>query len=136
MRFRGKWGAWRLGVLLLAASIPIGGCERGARGRSQVNMSWTLTPAKTIVGPATLNVTLRTPSGDPVKGAAVHLECHMTHAGMAPILADATERAPGDYQIPFVITMRGDWVLLVSATLPDGTRVERRIDVANVQPSE
>jgi hypothetical protein len=59
----------------------------------------------------------------------------MSHPGMAPVLADAAERAPGIYKVPFEFTMQGDWVLLVSAVLHDATRVERRIDVANVRPS-
>jgi hypothetical protein len=59
----------------------------------------------------------------------------MTHAGMAPVLAAAAERATGVYEATFAFTMEGDWVLLVSVDLPDGARVERRIDVANVRPS-
>jgi hypothetical protein len=59
----------------------------------------------------------------------------MTHAGMAPVQADASERAPGVYDLTFAFTMQGDWVLLVSAVLKDGTRVEQRIDVAGVRPS-
>jgi len=66
----------------------------------------------------------------------VKLEAHMSHAGMAPVLANASEGTAGLYAVPFTFTMQGDWVLLVSAVLPDGTRVERRIDVANVRPSE
>jgi hypothetical protein len=31
--------------------------------------------------------------------------------------------------------MRGDWVLVVSIQLADGRRLERRIDVPNVQPA-
>ena len=59
----------------------------------------------------------------------------MSHAGMAPVLASATERAPGVYAMPFAFTMRGDWALLVSVILTDGSRLERRIDVANVRPA-
>jgi hypothetical protein len=59
----------------------------------------------------------------------------MSHVGMAPVFADALERAPGVYELSFALTMRGDWVLLVSVTLADGGRVEKRIDVANVRPS-
>jgi hypothetical protein len=54
---------------------------------------------------------------------------------MAPVLSNAAERSPGVYEIPFAFTMQGDWVLVVSAALTDGGRVERRIDVANVRPS-
>ena len=65
----------------------------------------------------------------------MRLEGHMSHAGMAPVLAEAAERAPGIYEIPFSFPMPGDWVLLVSAATTDGARLERRIDVAHVRPS-
>jgi hypothetical protein len=54
---------------------------------------------------------------------------------MAPVVAAAQEHEPGVYDVPFAFTMQGDWVLLVSVALPDGGRVERRIDVANVRPA-
>jgi hypothetical protein len=135
---------WRLGLglLLAAASLSHAGCGRSThpdrgdlRADPRVDLTWTLRPAAAIVGPATLTVSLRAPSGGPMTGATVRIEGQMTHAGMAPLLADAVERAPGVYEAAFAFTMQGDWVLLVSATLPDGARVERRIDVANVRPS-
>ena len=98
-------------------------------------MVWTLKPSPPVVGATILTVTLRGPSGDAVKGATVRLEAHMSHPGMAPVVADARERAPGVYDLPFGFTMPGDWVLVVSATLPAGGRVERRIDVRNVRPA-
>jgi hypothetical protein len=82
-----------------------------------------------------LTVTVRDRAGEPVSNATLHLEGHMSHAGMAPVLADGAQRTPGVYEVPFSFTMQGDWVLLISATLPDGRRTERRIDVANVRPS-
>jgi len=57
----------------------------------------------------------------------------MSHAGMAPVIADGTERRPGEYLIPFTFTMAGDWVLLVSIVERDGTRTQQRIDVAAVR---
>jgi hypothetical protein len=98
-------------------------------------MKWTLRPTAAVVGPARLTITIRESSGRAMHGATVHLEGHMTHPGMAPVVADAVERAPGTYEVPFAFTMQGDWVLLVSAVLPDGGRLERRIDVTNVRPS-
>lgn len=126
---------WRLGLALLAVTVPHAGCGSGGHTVPPMDVAWTLRPAAAVVGPATLMVTLRDPSGDPVKGAAVRLEAHMSHPGMAPVLADAVERSPGTYQLSFAFTMQGDWVLLVSAALRDGRRIERRIDVANVRPS-
>ena len=46
-----------------------------------------------IVGPATLTITLRGPAGSAVRAATVRLEGHMSHPGMAPVLADARPSA-------------------------------------------
>ena len=135
MRPRQRRNTIALAGALLAASLSSGACHRSPRTESQLDVAWTLRPEAPAVGPATLTVTLRQTSGDPVKGARVRLEGHMSHAGMAPVLADATESAPGVYDLQFAFTMQGDWVLLVSAALPEGARVERRIDVARVQAS-
>jgi hypothetical protein len=137
-RLGGVSHRWPLAVLLAAASLSSAGCSRGeqsSRADQRVDLTWTLRPATAIVGPATLTLALRASSGGPITGAAVRIEGHMTHPGMAPLMAEAVERAPGVYESAFAFTMPGDWVLLVAVRLPDGTRVERRIDVANVRPS-
>jgi hypothetical protein len=121
-----------LGVVPLAASLA--GCGRRHAGPS-LDVSWSLRPQSPIVGSATLTVTIRDPTGALVKGARVRLEGHMSHAGMGPVLAAGVERTPGVYDVSFAFPMQGDWVLLVSAALADGARIERRIDVANVRPS-
>ena len=126
--------AWWPGIGLLAASLLCSACGSAEPIEQQPDVAWTLSPPTSIVGPAILNIHINGRSG-PVIGAIVKLEGHMSHAGMAPVLATATESAPGVYEVPFTFTMAGDWVLLVSGVLPDGSRVERRIDVANVRPA-
>jgi hypothetical protein len=123
----------RIGLFLLAATVSTAACQQSSRAEPPINWSWTIDPAAPVVGPATLTIGIRKPSGDPIDGAVVRLEAHMSHPGMAPVLASATGRATGTYDIPFTFTMRGDWVLLVTIDLPDGQRAERRIDVANVR---
>ena len=54
----------------------------------------------------------------------------MTHAGMQPVLADATEEAPGSYRADFAWTMSGDWIVTVTATLPDGAVAEQQFDLS------
>jgi YtkA-like len=122
-------------VVLAVASFSLLACGRGGGGTggSDLDFSSTLAPAAATVGPATLTVRLRE-AGRAVTGAAVRLEAHMSHPGMAPVMADATERTPGVYDISFHFTMQGDWVLLVSAALPNGRRVERRVDIPGVRP--
>ena len=119
-------------IVMLAAGLAMTSC--GGRETNAISLSSALTPSSPVVGPATLTVTLRNSSGSVVTGAKVRLEGHMSHPGMTPVIADAAERTPGVYVAPFSFTMPGDWVLLVSAALSDGGRVERRIEVANVRP--
>ena len=121
-------------VALLAIGLS-GGCTRETVGREAVDVAWTLSPAAATVGPATLTMTLRAPAGGAVTAATIHLEGHMSHPGMAPVIADASERAPGVYEVPFAFTMPGDWALIVRVALPGGGRVERRITISNVRPA-
>jgi hypothetical protein len=60
--------------------------------------------------------------GAPVAGAAVRVVGDMTHAGMVPVVADATDSGGGVYRTTdFLFDMAGDWVLSVDVTYPDGT---------------
>ena len=122
-------------IAIAAMVLGASSCGRGTNSASQLEVGWTLRPQAPAVGPATLTITLRDRSGDPVTGAKVRLEAHMSHAGMAPVRAEATESSPGTYEISFAFTMQGDWVLLASALARDGTRGEQRIDVRNVRPA-
>jgi hypothetical protein len=129
-------------ALTFALAFATGACERAsgsaaksaAQSAANFDLTWKLDPQPARVGPATLVVTLRD-GHEPVRGATVRIEGHMTHPGMAPLLTRASERAPGDYGAPIHLTMAGDWVLLVHAETPDGRRLERRIDLIRVRPA-
>jgi len=56
----------------------------------------------------------------------------MSHPGMAPAFAEAKEGEPGQYQGSVEFAMAGDWVVLIHVTLPDGRKLERKVNVANV----
>lgn len=94
-----------------------------------------MTPARAVVGaPARGEIRLSDANGKPIGGAKLRLESHMSHPGMRPVIADMTERREGVYEARWRFTMRGDWILLVIGTLPDGRRINREIEVPNVQP--
>jgi hypothetical protein len=118
--------------VLLSATLTLAGCSRDPSPASTATASTSLNPKAPVVGPATLTVALRSAADAPIRGASVRLEAHMSHPGMAPVLAKAVERLPGTYDLAFSFTMAGDWVLVVHATLP-GERVERRIEMMNVR---
>ncbi len=62
----------------------------------------------------------------------VAIEGNMNHAGMKPSFAELTERGAGVYDGDLEFTMGGDWFILVTATLPDGSQLERKVDVKGV----
>ena len=124
----------RAGVLFLSAGVLFTGCRQQRAAHPPADIAWTLLPATPTAGPAVLTVTLRRPDGNAVGGARVRVEAHMSHPGMAPVVADAVERSPGVYEASFAFTMAGSWGLVVSASLPDGTTLQRRIDVPDVRP--
>src|SRR3569832_533036 len=83
-----------------------------------------ITPQPPRVGHATITLRVADGSGKPVSGARLKLEGNMSHAGMAPIFADATEVEPGRYRTSLELPMAGDWMVLVHLTLANGTRVD------------
>jgi hypothetical protein len=119
------------GASLLFLLVLVG-CARGGRDLPDVGVELVIEPEPPQLGPATLTVRLTDASGQPLAGAAIELEGDMSHAGMAPVLATATEVAPGQYQAHLEFTMGGDWFILVHADLPDGRSLERQIDVPGV----
>jgi hypothetical protein len=115
-----------------AAALLAGACHRSAGPASSVVVSCDISPQPPRVGPAVISLRL-SDAGRPVTGARVTLEGDMTHAGMAPVFADATEVEPGRYRATLVFTMGGDWVVIVHAALPDGGKLERQLDVKGVR---
>jgi hypothetical protein len=134
------WGS-RGGVtaapfLFVAAACTVAACSRQPSVTDAVSVAWTITPSPPVAGAATLaEVTLRDGANRPLRGARLQVEAFMTHPGMAPEITPASERDAGVYQIPLRFTMRGNWILLVTGTLPDGRRIDHRIDVHATGPS-
>ncbi len=122
-----------LPVLLVAlnACWPAGACHRPAPA-DNVTFEWTLTPMPPGVGTAVLTMHVLDGNRRPVRGARIRVEGHMSHPGMAPVLAQARERDPGVYEADLQFTMRGDWILLVEGTLPNRSGIAHRIDVPGV----
>jgi len=81
-----------------------------------------------------VTITLRVTEalGKPVTGARLKLELNMTHAGMAPVIADAQEVDPGSYRANVQLSMAGDWSLFVDVTLANGNKVYQSFDIKGV----
>lgn len=119
-------------IVLLAATA---GCQRASQQAAadqapEIAAALAIDPDPAVVGPASLRVMLTDASGAPVEGASVSLQGDMSHAGMAPVLAEASGGANGVYEALWMWTMAGDWFVTVTATLPDGRTLVRRFDLA------
>lgn len=142
MAWRDQQGVWRaakaagwrraLPALACAAVLLAAACRGPAETASSVLIEHEISPHPPEVGTATFSLKL-SDAARPVTGARVTLEGNMTHPGMAPIRAGATEVEPGLYRAPLDFTMGGDWVVLVRVALADGRKLERQVDVKGVR---
>ena len=82
----------------------------------------------TSVGQTTLLITVTDKEGTPINDATVAVKGDMSHAGMVPVLAEATNGENGVYEMPFEWTMGGDWIVTVEVTLPDGRSANQQFD--------
>jgi len=117
-------------VLLRGAATAVLACWTvGCGTPAPVAATWRLDPTSPASHEETrLQLTLRDTSGRPVRGARLRVEAHMSHPGMAPVLAEAREQADGVYAARLDLTMAGDWTLVASGELADGTVITRTLD--------
>lgn len=128
----GSTGAARRGLiaLLLGAMVACGGCGT----TNDVRVALVVDPAAPTVGSdSAVRVTLRDDRARPLRGARLQVEAHMSHPGMAPLVAEASETAAGIYiaRIPF--SMAGEWTLVASGSLPDGRRIAAHVERTDVR---
>jgi hypothetical protein len=117
---------------VLAISIVTSSCSRRNSG-TEVDMQTTVTPTPAAVGSATVDVHISDHSHHPLAASRVGIEGTMTHPGMAPSLATAREVEAGHYRAMLDLTMAGDWVIVVNATLANGQHVERTFPLPGVR---
>jgi hypothetical protein len=118
---------------VLIVSLFFAGCNRHASTSSDMSMSWAVTPKPARVGHNEFTLSLSEANAKPVTGARIQLEADMAHPGMAPVFSDVKEIAPGEYQGSVDLTMPGDWVLLVHGKLADGEKLERQVELDEVE---
>ena len=124
--------ARRLTALVLCGCITIA-CSRGT---ADVTVSWDIQPTPPVAGAVTIvRVTLQHQDGRAVRGATLKIEGHMSHPGMTPVVADASERDNGAYEARISLSMAGDWVFVLTGELADRRRITRNISVSSVRPA-
>jgi len=58
----------------------------------------------------------------------------MSHAGMVPVFADASEIEPGRYQSILKLSMAGDWTVIVHVNLPGNRKEDHNLEIKGVEP--
>jgi hypothetical protein len=123
--------------VLLAGCLALSACERQAPAADQVSVELSLRPIPPVVGiPAVGEMTLRDSERRLVRGVTVRAVAHMSHPGMAPIIADVEERHDGAHDVRLQFTMAGDWIVHVTGTRPDGQPLDQWLDVKGVRSAE
>lgn len=120
-----------LTLLLLITGLALTGCARASDQPGDRGLTMTLTtqPDPAVVGDATLIITLADAQGQPIEDATLNVKGDMNHAGMVPVLAEASSGPGGIYELDFAWTMPGDWIVTVEAALPDGSTFVERFEL-------
>lgn len=125
---------WSVVPWALAALLVLVACDppedRGGDDDPRRSIAVALAATPPAVGPAVVEVRPLLDDA-PVEGATVQVVGDMTHAGMAPVQAQALPDEDGAYRTEdFAFTMAGDWVLSVDVTYPDGTVRSTAVNVS------
>jgi hypothetical protein len=120
---------------MLCVCFFFAACQQKYETEPAITVEYEITPQPLRAGAAMLSLRLADVTGQPLSGARINVEGNMTHAGMRPVFGEAREAERGRYQAAIEFTMGGDWIILLHLTLPDGSKVERRLEVKGVRAS-
>jgi YtkA-like len=102
-------------------------CGRAVGPADDVVAELKMMPLAPVVDEeAHAEITLRDRAGQPVRGATLRVEAHMSHPGMAPVIERALERNDGVYTVRLRLTMAGEWILFVRGTRADSRSIDLR----------
>lgn len=114
--------------LLIVLAMVAMACGRTNPEAGALDVAWRIVPGAPQVGrESAADVTLRLSNGDPVLGARMNIEGHMSHPGMAPVIAPLTEAGGGNYHARLILTMSGDWVMYIDGRLANGRVIRQRV---------
>jgi hypothetical protein len=121
-------------IALCVCFVFVEGCRQQQGKSPDLTFAHEISPEPPRVGKVTITVNIKDASSAPVSAAHLNLEGTMSHAGMAPVFAEARETGPGRYQSSIELSMAGDWNVTVHVTLSDGRKLDRQFEIRGVEP--
>jgi hypothetical protein len=122
-------------VFACAGVVFLAGCSKPVASPPAITLEHAISPDPPRIGPTLVTLRLADTTAKPVSGARIVMEADMSHAGMAPVFAEAKEIGAGQYLAQLRFEMAGDWVILLHVKLPGGQTLERQVNVGNVRPN-
>jgi YtkA-like protein len=123
-------------VALCACIIIVQACRPQQSKPTDLTFAHEISPQPPRVGKVTITVNIKNTSGVAVSGARLNFEGNMSHAGMAPVFAAATETEPGRYRSVMELSMAGDWIVTVHVTLADGRKLDHELQIKAADDTE
>ncbi|HEU4509560.1 MAG TPA: FixH family protein [Pyrinomonadaceae bacterium] len=124
----------RIALAALCVCLAIvQGCRQPNETAPDLTLEHEVSPQPPRTGQVTITLRLTDTSGTAVTGARIKLEGNMSHAGMAPVFADAKETEPGRYRSDMELSMAGDWHVSARVTLADGRGFDRQFEIKGVR---
>jgi hypothetical protein len=106
-----------------------------SRSFVELNLAHEVSPQPPRVGQVTITLTFTDGSGKLLSGARIRLEANMSHPGMAPVFAEASEIDPGHYRSVLELSMAGDWYVIAHVSLPNGRMMDQQFELTGVVPA-
>ena len=121
-------------IVLSACLLFAQACRQKSESLPDFTLEHQISPQPPRVGPVAIMLRIKDSSGRPVTGARIAIEGNMSHAGMTPVFAEASETGDGAYRASIDLSMVGDWVFVARATLPNGRKTEYQFEINGVAP--
>lgn len=96
---------------------------------NSIQLDLTSDPFPLAASPGTLLVALSRADGTPVDDASVQVSATMIMPGMLPLVGRPGNSQDGLYPVSIMWPMPGEWVIDVSATLPEGGSVQEQYNI-------
>ena len=123
-------------IALCAGLVIVQACGQQESKSPDLTFAHEISPQPPRVGKVTITLNIKDGSGAPFAGARLNLEGNMSHAGMVPVFADASEIGPGSYRSVMDLSMAGDWNVTVHVTLSDGRKLDHEFEIRGVKSTD